>query len=169
MNRQEKKQLVEKIVEICKSSNSLIMTHYQGLTVAQTTDLRKVLRDNGASFVVLKNTLFRIAAKEAGINHDPAMFKGPTGIAYSADPVAAAKCVVKFAKANDNLKIIGGVVNDKILNVSEIETLSKLPSLDEIRGQMVGLLQAPATNIARILSVPAAQVARVIQAYADKG
>jgi len=166
--RSDKKQFVAELEEVYKSSSSVIVTHYHGLSVSQVTNLRKKLRDSGASFKVVKNTLSKIAASNATLNYDPKIFAGPTAIAYSADPVAAAKGVVEFAKTNDNLKIIGGMVNDKILNVSEVEQLAKLPSLDQLRGQIIGLLQAPASNLARIINTPAGDVARVVQAYSKK-
>ena len=116
----------------------------------------------------MKNTLSKIAATNVKLTHDPEAFSGPTAIAYSKDPVAAAKGVVEFAKANDNLKVIGGIVNDKILNVGEVQQLAKLPSLDQLRGKIVGILQAPAANLARIVQAPAGSIARVIQAYSEK-
>jgi large subunit ribosomal protein L10 len=130
--------------------------------------LRKTLRENGASFKIVKNTLSKIAATNVKLTYDPEVFSGPTAIAYSKDPVAAAKGVVEFAKANDNLKVIGGIVNDKILNVGEVQQLAKLPSLDQLRGKIVGILQAPAANLVRIVQAPAGSLARVVQAYSEK-
>ena len=157
MLRSEKKTFVSELEKIYQDANSVIITHYHGLTVSQITNLRKALRENGASFKIVKNTLSKIAATNVKLTHDPEAFSGPTAIAYSKDPVAAAKGVVEFAKANDNLKVIGGIVNDKILNVGEVQQLAKLPSLDQLRGKIVGILQAPAGSIAR-----------VIQAYSEK-
>jgi large subunit ribosomal protein L10 len=166
--RSEKKTFVSELEKIYQDSNSVIITHYHGLTVSQITNLRKALRENGASFKIVKNTLSKIAASNVKLTHDPEAFSGPTAIAYSKDPVAAAKGVVEFAKANDNLKVIGGIVNDKILNVVEVQQLAKLPSLDQLRGKIVGILQAPAANLARIVQAPAGSLARVIQAYSEK-
>jgi large subunit ribosomal protein L10 len=166
--RSEKKTFVSELEKIYQDSNSVIITHYHGLTVSQITNLRKALRENGASFKIVKNTLSKIAATNVKLTHDPEAFSGPTAIAYSKDPVAAAKGVVEFAKANDNLKVIGGIVNDKILNVVEVQQLAKLPSLDQLRGKIVGILQAPAANLARIVQAPAGSLARVIQAYSEK-
>jgi large subunit ribosomal protein L10 len=166
--RSEKKTFVSELEKIYEDSNSVIITHYHGLTVSQITNLRKALRENGASFKIVKNTLSKIAATNVKLTHDPEAFSGPTAIAYSKDPVAAAKGVVEFAKANDNLKVIGGIVNDKILNVVEVQQLAKLPSLDQLRGKIVGILQAPAANLARIVQAPAGSLARVIQAYSEK-
>ena len=168
MLRSEKKTFVSELEKIYEDSNSVIITHYHGLTVSQITNLRKALRENGASFKIVKNTLSKIAATNVKLPHDPEAFSGPTAIAYSKDPVAAAKGVVEFAKANDNLKVIGGIVNDKILNVVEVQQLAKLPSLDQLRGKIVGILQAPAANLARIVQAPAGSLARVIQAYSEK-
>jgi len=166
--RSEKKTFVSELEKIYQDSNSVIITHYHGLTVSQITNLRKALRENGASFKIVKNTLSKIAATNVKLTHDPEAFSGPTAIAYSKDPVAAAKGVVEFAKANDNLKVIGGIVNDKILNVVEVQQLAKLPSLDQLRGKIVGILQAPAANLARIVQAGAGSLARVIQAYSEK-
>jgi len=166
--RSEKKTFVSELEKIYQDANSVIITHYHGLTVSQITNLRKALRENGASFKIVKNTLSKIAATNVKLTHDPEAFSGPTAIAYSKDPVAAAKGVVEFAKANDNLKVIGGIVNDKILNVVEVQQLAKLPSLDQLRGKIVGILQAPAANLARIIQAPAGSLARVIQAYSEK-
>jgi len=166
--RSEKKTFVSELEKIYQDSNSVIITHYHGLTVSQITNLRKALRENGASFKIVKNTLSKIAATNVKLTHDPEAFSGPTAIAYSKDPVAAAKGVVEFAKSNDNLKVIGGIVNDKILNVVEVQQLAKLPSLDQLRGKIVGILQAPAANLARIVQAPAGSIARVIQAYSEK-
>jgi large subunit ribosomal protein L10 len=163
-----KKAFVSDLEKVYKNSNSVIITHYHGLTVSKLTDLRRILRGSGASFRVVKNTLCKIAASNAEINYDPKMFSGPTAIAYSEDPVAAAKCVVEFAKINDSLKIIGGIVNNKILDVSSIQQLAKLPSLDQLRGQIVGIIQAPASNLARVTQAPAGALARVIKAHAEK-
>lgn len=168
MLRSDKKTFVSELEEIYKTSNSVIVTHYHGLTVSEVTKLRRSLRENGASFKVVKNTLSKIAASNVKLGHEPEIFSGPTAIAYSEDPVAAAKGVVEFAKTNDNLKIISGIVNEKILDVSAIQQLAKLPSLDQLRGKIVGILQAPASNLARVTQAPAGALARVIQAYAEK-
>lgn len=168
MLRSEKKTFVSELEKIYQDSNSVIITHYHGLTVSQITNLRKALRENGASFKIVKNTLSKIAATNVKLTHDPEAFSGPTAIAYSKDLVAAAKGVVEFAKANDNLKVIGGIVNDKILNVGEVQQLAKLPSLDQLRGKIVGILQAPAANLVRIVQAPAGSLARVVQAYSEK-
>lgn len=168
MLRSEKHEFVDTLQEVYKQSSSVIITHYHGLSVSQLTALRKSLRDNGASFKVVKNTLSKIAANNAGVKDVASLLKGPTAIAYSADPVIAAKKVVEFAKANNKLTVIGGIVDNEILSAEQVIELSKLPSLDELRGKIIGVLQAPASRIVGILQAAPAQLARVIQAYADK-
>jgi large subunit ribosomal protein L10 len=146
----------------------VIVTRQNGLTVAQSTDLRNKMRAAEASFKVTKNTLARIAAKgtpcEVLIDH----LTGPTAIAAANDPVAVAKVAVDFAKGNDKFVIVGGALNGKALTKAQIEALSKLPSLDQLRGQLIGLIQAPATKIAGVVQAPAAQLARVFAAYGRK-
>ncbi len=168
MLRSEKKIFVAELEGVFKTSNSIIVTHYHGLTVLEITRLRRNLKENGASFKVVKNTLSNIAALSVGNSHDSSMYSGPTAIAYSEDPVAAAKGVVEFAKTNDNLKIIGGIVNNTLLDVSAVQQLAKLPSLNELRGKIVGLVQAPASQLARLMQAPAGALARVTRAHAEK-
>ena len=132
------------------------------------TSLRRALKAKGAGFKVVKNTLSKIAASKAGIQDISSLLTGPTAIAYSEDPVEAAKVVVEFAKTNGSLKIIGGLVNNQLLDVQSVQHLAKLPSLNDLRGKIVGILQAPATKIARVAQAPAIQLARVLQAYAGK-
>lgn len=168
MLRSKKQGFVEALEETYKQSNSLIITHYHGLTVSQMTALRKTLKENGAGFKVVKNTLTKIAAEKVGFNSILNLLSGPTAIAYSEDAIAAAKGVVEFAKNNEKLKIIGALVNNQLLNEQEVQQLAKLPSLDELRGKIIGILQAPATKLVGTLQAPAAQVARLFQAYVDK-
>lgn len=168
MLKSKKKSFVAELEEIYRSSSSVIITHYHGLTVSEITKLRRSLREKNACFKVVKNTLANIAALNIGGAHNSEMYCGPTAIAYSSDPVAAAKGVVEFAKTNNNLKIVGGTVNNRILDVSDVQQLAKLPSLDELRGNIVGLLQAPAANLARVIQAPGSSLARVLRAYAQK-
>lgn len=168
MLKSKKESFVAELEKVYKTSSSVIITHYHGLTVAEVTRLRRSLREKGALFRVVKNTLSNIAATNAGTAHDSNMYSGPTAIAYSEDPVAAAKGVVEFAKTNDNLKIVGGIVNNMILDKNAVQQLAKLPSLDELRGKIVGLVQAPAAQLARIIQAPAGSLARVVKAFADK-
>jgi large subunit ribosomal protein L10 len=166
--RSEKPVAVEDIVNIYKESPSVIITHYHGLTVSQVSSLRELLKSKEAGFKVVKNTLAKIAANQTGLDNIANLFAGPTAIAYSKEPVVMAKLVVNFAKANDNLKIIGGIVDNHVLDEHSIKELSKLPSLNELRGKIVGLLQAPATKVVGVLQAPSSSMARVIQAHASK-
>jgi len=166
--KSEKQNFVSELEEVYKRSSSVIVTHYHGLTVAQVTELRKSLKSKGAKFRVVKNTLSKIAANNSELGQVIDLFSGPTAIAYSEDPIAAAKGVVEFAKNNQQLKVVGGVVDGKLLSVSEIDQLAKLPSLDELRSKLIGLLQAPATKVARVLQAPAGSLARVVKAYSEK-
>jgi len=166
--RSKKEEFVVGLEELYRQSSSVIVTHYRGLTVSEVTLLRRNLRKDGAGFKVVKNTLSKIAANKVGLDPVAKLLSGPTAIAYSKDPVAAAKNIVEFAKTNQKLKIVGGIVNNQILNKDEIQYLAELPSLDELRGRIIGILQAPATKMARVLQAPAAQLARVLQAFADK-
>ncbi|WP_218459910.1 50S ribosomal protein L10 [Rickettsia sp. TH2014] len=168
MLRSEKPVEVEDIVNIYKESPSVIITHYHGLTVSQVSSLRESLKSKEAGFKVVKNTLAKIAANQTGLDSIANLFAGPTAIVYSKEPVEMAKLVVNFAKANDNLKIIGGITDNHVLDEHLIKELSKLPSLNELRGKIVGLLQAPATKVVGVLQAPSSSMARVIQAHASK-
>lgn len=168
MLRSEKPVAVGEIVNIYKESPSVIITHYHGLTVSQVSSLRELLKSKEAGFKVVKNTLAKIAANQTGLDNIANLFAGPTAIAHSKEPVEMAKLVVNFAKANDNLKIIGGIVDNHVLDEHSIKELSKLPPLNELRGKIVGLLQAPATKVVGVLQAPSSSVARVIQAHASK-
>lgn len=168
MERAKKAEVVESLGKTFGDTESIVVTQNLGLTAAQTTELRVRMRKEGVNYKVSKNRLALRALKGTrfeGIGH---MLKGPIGLATTKDPVAAAKIAVTFAKDNDKLLIIGGALGEKILDKAGVEALSKLPSLDELRGKLVGLLQAPAQRIATIAQAPASQVARVIKAYATK-
>lgn len=169
MLRSEKQNFVSELEEVYKRSNSVIITHYHGLTVAQVTNLRRSLKSKGAAFKVVKNTLSKLAANNSKLGEVVELFTGPTAIAYSEDPIAAAKGVVEFAKDNKQLKVVGGIVDGKLLTVSEIDQLAKLPSMDELRSKLIGILQAPATKIAGVLEAPASGLARVLKSYSNKG
>jgi len=167
MDRAQKAEWIDDLKGVFASSAAVVVTHYQGLTVAEMNDLRGRLRKEGASFQVVKNRLAQKALNGAGETAG-AMFKGPVGIAYAADPVAAAKVTVQYAKDNDKFKVIGALMGEVVLDVKGVEALSKLPSLDQIRAQLIGLIQAPATKVAGVLQAPAGQLARVFNAYATK-
>ncbi len=169
MNREQKQEQIEWLKDKFANSRIVVVTHNTGLTVSQMTTLRNELRENGAGFKVVKNTLAKIASKDTDYEGLNDLFSGPVGIAYSEDAVAAAKITQNFAKDNKALVILGGSLGAKKLAASDVETLSKLPSLDELRGKLVGLIQAPATKVAGVLQAPAGQLARVTGAYAAKG
>ncbi len=150
-------------------TSMVVVTHYSGLTVVEMEDLRGQMREAGAGFKVTKNRLTRLALEGTDFQGLTDMFTGPTGIAYSNDLVAAAKVAVNFAKKNDKLVILGGALGKEILDVDDVKALSTLPSLDESRAKLVGLLNAPAIKIAGVLQAPAGQLARVISAHAEQG
>ncbi len=169
MDRASKEELVSQLNERFQQAGVVIVTQQHGLTVAQSQDLRRKMRDAGASFKVTKNRLTRLALKGTKFEAIESLFTGPTGIAYSEDPVTAAKIAVEFAKDNDKLTIVGGAMEATVLDASGVEALAKLPSLDELRGKLIGLLQAPATKLAGVTQAPAGQLARLLNAYAQKG
>ncbi len=160
--------MVQALHRLFGETNLVVVTHYSGLTVAEISDLRRKMREAGASFKVTKNRLTRLALAGTKYEGLAELFTGPTAIAVSEDPVAAAKASVDFAKANDKLVILGGAMGEQTLDVNGVKALATLPSLDELRGTIVGMLNTPATRIAQVVQAPAGQVARVIQAHADK-
>lgn len=168
MDRSEKEQMVSSLRQGFLESKLIIVAHQTGLTVDEVSGLRRQMREAGAQFKVAKNTLARLAVagtQNEGIND---LLSGPTALAYSKDPVAAAKISIKFANSNDRFKVIGGILDGKVLSEQDVETLSKLPSLDELRARIVGIISTPATRIAGILQAPAGQLARVFSAYSKK-
>ena len=167
MDRAEKAESIEVLKGVFARSAAVVVTHYLGLTVAEMNDLRGRLRGEGASFKVVKNRLAQKALNGAS-DAAQALFKGPVGIAYAADPVAAAKVATQFAKDNEKFTVIGGLMGQQVLDAKGISALATLPSLDQLRGKIIGLLQAPATKVAGVLQAPAGQLARVIGAYAAK-
>jgi large subunit ribosomal protein L10 len=168
MNRTEKQQLIEATNEKFKGSDIALVVHNKGLTVAEMNVLRAKMREAGAQFKVTKNRLTKIAAKDSGLEGIIDLLKGPTIIATSKDPVSVAKGLVDFAKTNEKLVIIGGAFGAQKLDIKAVETLAKLPSLNELRAKIVGILQTPATRIACVLQAPGGQVARVISAKSQK-
>ena len=168
MEKAKKAEVVEDLNQIFSKAGSVVVAHYSGMTVAQMNDLRARMRDQGASFRVAKNRLAVRALKGTPIEGIAHLFKGPTGIAVSDDPVAASKVAAAYAKVNDKLVILGGSVGTTALDAAGVKALATLPSLDELRGKIVGLLVAPATKIAGIVQAPAAQLARLVGAYSSK-
>ena len=169
MDRATKEKLVEHFGGVFADAGVVVVTHYAGLTVPQMEDLRHRAAEVGGSVKVTKNRLVRLALADTNAEPLVDLFNGPTAIVYSEDPVAAPKIAADFAKDNQDLKLLGGVMGDKILNEVEVKNLASLPSLDALRGKLVGLLNAPATKIAGVTQAPAGQLARVIGAYAAKG
>jgi large subunit ribosomal protein L10 len=168
MDRAQKEQAVEDLKGIFAKSGVVVVSHYTGLTVADMTALRVRLREAGASLKVVKNRLAKIALDGTPGAKGSAMFTGPVAIAFSEDPTAATKVAVAYAKEKDKFVLLGGLMGDEVLNENAVKALATLPSLDELRGKIVGLLQAPATKIAGVLAAPGGQLARVINAYATK-
>ena len=166
MDRSQKAESVAALNAVFNEVGLVVVTRNLGLTVAQSTDLRNRMRDAGARFRVAKNTLALIAVE--GTTYAPIsdMLNGPTALATSSDPIAAAKVAVDFAKTNDRFEIVGGAMGDTLLDVNGVKALAELPSLDELRSKIIGLVQAPATKIAQLMNAPAAKLARVFGAYA---
>ncbi|KQX20703.1 MULTISPECIES: 50S ribosomal protein L10 [unclassified Sphingomonas] len=168
MDRAQKAELVAELQSTFKGTSVVIVTRNLGLTVAQSTALRLKMRDAGASYKVSKNKLARIAVEGTPYTAINDLLVGPTALSTSADPVAPAKVIVDFAKTNDKLEIVGGAMGDTVLDVAGVKALAELPSLDELRAKIVGLVQAPATKVVQIVQAPAGQLARVFGAYAAK-
>jgi large subunit ribosomal protein L10 len=168
VDRTQKKEWVGSLQGTLESAGLVVVTHYTGLTVAEMTDLRGKMRAAGASFKVTKNRLTKLAVVGTDYENLADLFTGPTAIAFSKDPVAAAKVAVDYAKTNEKLKILGGSLGDIRLNVDGVKALATLPSLDELRARLVGMISTPATRIAGVLAAPAGQLARVLRAKADK-
>jgi large subunit ribosomal protein L10 len=168
LDRAQKQQVVERLQRDFADTGCMVVTHQTGLNVAEATQLRRQVRSAGANFRVTKNRLARRAL--AGTIFEPLtpLFTGPTAIAFSYDPLAAAKAVVEFANRNEKLRIIGGGLAGRQLDAAGVRELASLPSLDELRGKLVGLLQTPATRLAVVLQAPAGQIARVLAAYAER-
>ena len=169
MERAEKSELVGALGEIFKSTKVVVVAHYSGLTVAQMQHLRRQMKQAGASVKVAKNRLAKIALQGSDVASIAPLLKGPALIAFSGDPVAAPKVAVDFAKTNERFVILGGAMGQTTLDPNGVKALAALPSLDELRANIVGLIQAPATKIAQVVTAPATKVARVVQAYAAKG
>jgi len=166
MDRNEKADLVAELKQVFTETSVVVVTRNLGLSVAQSTDLRLRMRDAGAQFKVAKNRLALIALD--GTRYQPIgeLLKGPTALATSIDPVAAAKVAVDFAKTTDKFEVLGGAMGDTVLDLNGVRALAELPSLDELRATLIGLVQAPASKIARTIAEPGAMLARVFGAYA---
>ncbi len=168
MDRAQKREFVTQLNEVFNNTGSIVVAHYAGLTVAQMNDLRSKMRTAGGTVRVAKNRLAKIALQGTESEGMTALFQGQTLIAYSDDPVTAPKVAADFAKTNDNLVILGGSMGPTTLDADGVKALATMPSLDELRAKLVGMISTPATRIAQVVNAPAGQLARVFGAYAQK-
>ncbi|WP_319773147.1 50S ribosomal protein L10 [Breoghania sp.] len=168
MDRAEKREAVSALNTVFSDAGVVVVAHYAGLSVADMTSLRAKVREAGGSVKVAKNRLAKLALQGTEVEHINDLFQGPTVIAYSDDPVAAPKAVMDFVKGNEKLVVLGGALGSTNLDAEGVKALASMPSLDELRAKLVGMISTPATRIAQVLSAPAGQVARVIGAYAKK-
>lgn len=168
MERAEKREFVTQLNEVFKTTGSVVVAHYAGLSVAQMNDLRSKMRDAGGTVKVAKNRLAKIALQGTEAEGISNLFQGQTVIAYSDDPVTAPKVAVEFSKANESLVVLGGTMGTTRLDADGIKALASLPSLDELRAKIVGMINTPASRIAQVVNAPAGQLARVMNAYAQK-
>jgi len=169
VERAEKSELVSTLHDVFKSTTVVVVAHYSGLSVSEMTDLRGRMREAGGQVKVAKNRLAKLALEGTEVAHVGSLLKGPAVIAYSDDPVVAPKIAVEFAKTNQKLVILGGAMGATSLDPDGVKSLATLPSLDELRGKIVGMIQTPATRVAQVLAAPGGQVARVLAARAEQG
>ena len=169
MDRSQKQQLVDSLHKTLSGASLVVVTRQSGLTVKEVTELRRQMRAAGATYKVTKNRLARLALKDTPYQELAPLFTGPTAVACSKDPVAAAKVAVKYADSNEKVTILGGSLGDRKLDLAAIKSLATLPSIDSLRSKLIGLIQAPATKVAGVLQAPAGQLARVFGAYGAKG
>lgn len=168
MDRSQKTEAVAQLNAVFNEVGVVVVTRNLGLTVEQSTDLRNKMREAGATYKVAKNRLAKLALKDTDYVGIEEYLSGPTALAWSEDPVAAAKAAVDFAKSNDKLEIVGGSMGTQVLDEAGVKALASMPSLDELRGKIVGLVNAPATKVAQVVNAPAAKLARVFGAYGAK-
>lgn len=169
MDRAEKAELVGELTEAFKASGAIVVAHYAGLTVAEMENLRVQMKQAGGQVKVAKNRLAKLALKDTDNADISGLFVGPTVVAYSEDPITAPKIAVQFASKNNKLVVLGGAMGATELDPARVKALAELPSLDELRAKLAGLLTQPAAKIASVTQAPGAQIARVLAAYADKG
>jgi large subunit ribosomal protein L10 len=169
VDRAAKREFVSSMHDVFKDTGVVVVAHYAGMTVAQMSDYRRRMKEAGGKVRVTKNRLAKLALKDTDSAGMADLLKGQTVLAFSKDPVAAVKVAVKYAKENEKLVILGGAMGRTVLTPDSVKTLASLPSLDELRSKLIGLLNAPATKIARTVKEPGAKLARVIQAQATKG
>lgn len=168
MERAEKREFVASLNGVFSNAGVVVVAHYAGLSVAQMNALRADVRAAGGSVRVAKNRLVKLALQGTDLEHMSGLFQGPTVLVYSDDPIAAPKAAVNFAKANENLVILGGALGSTNLDADGVKSLATMPSLDELRAKLVGMISTPATRIAQVVNAPAGQLARVFNAYAEK-
>ena len=168
MNRNQKEIFIKNIKTIMDENSLVLVFHYRGMSMNEMTDLRVQSFNSGCNIKVTNNRLAKLALKETNKVDLSDFFDGPTAIAYSNDPVSLTKLLVEFAKNNNNLVVLGGIMDNEILSVEKIEILSKLPSLEEIRAKLIGLISTPAQKIASVLTAPSGDLARVFNAYSSK-
>lgn len=168
MLRNEKVRIIDELHDIFANAGLVVIAHQNGLTVGEATELRRQMKESNATYRVVKNRLSRRAIGDTPYEGLNDLFQGQIAIAFSDDPVAAAKVAVAFAKTNDKLEILGGGMGENVLDVDDVMALAALPSLDESRGKIIGMISTPATRIAGVLAAPAGQLARVIQAYSTQ-
>ena len=169
MDRAAKRELIDQLHTVFKDTGVVVVAHNNGLVAAQSADFRRKVKDSGGSVKVAKNKLTQLALKNTDAEKLSDLLKGPTILAFSKDPIAAAKAAVTYAKTNEKLVILGGAMGKTFLDANGVKALAELPSLDELRAKLIGLLNAPATKIARTVKEPGAKLARVVQAKASKG
>ena len=168
MHKDKKKTYIEEMKSYFKKTNSIFVTHYQGLTVKQTDKLREEMRKHGILFKITKNRITKLALEGSKFKKLENLFSGPTAIAFSEDAITSAKILTKFAKSNSNLKIIGGIMDEEPLTVEDVEKIATLPTLDEARGKVVGILATPAQKIISILLAPGTKIAILAHAKSKK-
>ena len=159
MNKQQKKMYIESMTTQFDKTEAVIVTHYQGLTVTQLDDLRKKMRDHGIKFKITNNRITKLALEKTKCKELSSLFTGPTAVALSKDAITSAKILTKFSKENENLKILGGIMGEDILDIAGVNNVATLPSLEEARAKIVGILRSPAQKIASILLAPASKIA----------
>jgi large subunit ribosomal protein L10 len=168
MERAQKREVVSALSDVFANTGVVVVAHYAGLSVSEMTKLRSDMREAGGQVKVAKNRLVKLALEGTDAQGISQLMAGPTCLAYSEDPVAAPKVAVKFAKGNEKFVILGGAMGATVLDAKGVSSLADLPSLDELRGKLVGLLQAPSGKIAGTVGAPASQLARVFSAYGSK-
>lgn len=168
MDRSQKTDAIAALNETFKEAGVVVITRNLGMTVAESTELRGKIREAGATYKVAKNRLAKLALKDTDYDGLSDLLTGPTALATSVDPIAAAKAAVDFAKTSENIEILGGAMGSEVLDVAGIQALASLPSLDQLRAKLVGLVNAPATKVAQVVNAPANKLARVFGAYSTK-